>query len=97
VNQKPHPEQPFLNGTMEHYELTQQRDLFAILEEAIAREDLDHDRYAEAAKLTDNPTTKKLLLELAAMEHQHHLILEKMLNEMKGVAELQDDINESCA
>jgi hypothetical protein len=31
------------------------------------------------------------------MEHQHHLILEKMLNEMKGVAELQDDINESCA
>jgi rubrerythrin len=82
---------------MEHYDLSQQRELFAILEEAISREDHDHDRYAEAAKLTDDPHAKKLLLELAEMEHQHHLILEKMLNEMKAVAEIQDEINDSCA
>lgn len=82
---------------MEHYDLAMQRDLFAILEEAIGREDRDHDRYAEAANLTNNPQAKKLLLELAEMEHQHHLILEKMLNELKGVAEIQDEINDSCA
>lgn len=80
---------------MEHYELTTQRELFGILEDAIKHEDEAHDTYAEAAKLTDNPHAKELLLKLAAMEQEHHVLLENMLNEMKAVAELQDEINEA--
>ena len=80
---------------MGQYELSTQRELFKILEEAIAREDKDQATYTEAANHTDDPGARKLLLELAEMEHQHHILLETKLNEMKAVAEIQDEINEA--
>ncbi|MBM2846359.1 MAG: hypothetical protein HW407_1671 [Bacteroidetes bacterium] len=70
---------------MERYELSTQRELFKILEDAIQREDDAH------------PTVKEFLMNLAAMEHEHHLLLENKLNELKAVAELQDEINDTCA
>jgi rubrerythrin len=72
-----------------------QRELFRILEEAIRDEDRAHDQYEEAAKHAEDPCVRKLLHDLAAMEHQHHVMLENTLNELRAVAELQDEINEA--
>jgi len=80
---------------MECYELSTQRELFRILEEAIQREDEAHDIYTEASKYTSDPCVRDFLLQLAAMEHEHHVLLENKLNELKAVAELQDEINEA--
>lgn len=82
---------------MERFELSTQRELFKILEDAIQREDDAHDIYAHAAEHTDDPTVKEFLMNLAAMEHEHHVLLENKLNELKAVAELQDEINDTCA
>jgi rubrerythrin len=80
---------------MEKYQLSTQRELFRILEEAIQREDDAHDIYEHAAEYTDDPTVKDFLRNLAAMEHEHHVLLENKLNELKAVAEIQDEINEA--
>lgn len=80
---------------MDSYQLSTQRELFRILEDAIKDEDVAQDKYAEAARHTDDPCVKSFLLGLAAMEQEHHLLLEAKLNELRAVAELQDEINEA--
>lgn len=70
-----------------------ERELFRILEEAIKDEDRARDTYTAAARYTDDPCARQLLLQLAAMEQEHHVLLENMLNEMRALAELQDEIN----
>jgi rubrerythrin len=80
---------------MDTYNLSTQRELFRILEEAIKDEDEARDTYAEAANHTDDPEVKAFLMELAAMEQQHHVLLENKLNELKAVAEIQDEICEA--
>jgi rubrerythrin len=71
------------------------REIFRILEDAIRDEDRAHDQYEEAARHTEDPCVRKVLLDLAAMEHQHHVLLENTLNELRAVTELQDEINEA--
>lgn len=80
---------------MDCYQLSTQRELFQIMEDAIRDEDIAHDKYAEAARHTDDPCVKAFLLGLAEMEREHHVLLETKLNELKAVAELQDEINEA--
>jgi len=72
-----------------------ERVLFKILEEAIKDEDRARDTYTAAAGYTDDPCVRRLLMQLAAMEQEHHVLLENVLNELRAVAELQDEINEA--
>jgi rubrerythrin len=80
---------------MENYHLSTQRQLFRILEDAIKREDEAVDIYTEAATHTDDPHVREFLNKLAGMEREHHVLLEQKLDELKAVAELQDEINEA--
>jgi rubrerythrin len=80
---------------MDCFERSTQRELFRILEEAIRDEDRARDTYAQAMLLTDDPCVKELLMQLAVMEQEHHILLENKLNELKAVAEIQDGINEA--
>ncbi len=80
---------------MDCYQLSTRRELFRILEEAILDEDRARDTYLRAAGLTDDPCVRAMLMELASMEGEHHVLLENKLNELKAVAEIQDAINEA--
>jgi len=70
-------------------------DPLHLLQSALHREHDNEELYKKAADAIDDPRVRSLLLELAASEHQHGVLLERALDEFKALEEVQDEIIES--
>lgn len=60
------------------------KTLVDVLQDAIDKENDAEQFYSEASELAQTPEVKQFLLELAAMERQHFLMLAEKLEELKA-------------
>jgi rubrerythrin len=68
------------------------KNLVDVLQDAIDKEADAEQFYTEASEMAQTPEVRQFLLELAAMERQHFVMLSEKLEEMKADRQVMDGI-----